>query len=60
MAKSYAKQAHAIIFVFSLDNVKSFDNLESWVNEIKDEAETNFVVALAGNKSDCEIKISST
>ena len=52
ISKNYYKGANAIILVFSLIDKKSFDSVENWINQIKEEASESILIILVGNKSD--------
>ena len=50
------KGAHGIILVFSFTNRESFENLENWINFIKDNFHDNdIIIVLFGNKIDIEL-----
>ncbi len=58
MAKNYLRDSDGIVFVFDLSNKTSFDNLDLWVDEIKDIVDDKAVRILAGNKCDLsDIKV---
>ena len=58
MAKNYLRDSDGIVFVFDLSNKTSFDDLDSWVDEIKDIVDDKAVRILAGNKCDLsDIKV---
>ena len=52
ISKSYYRGAHAIILIFSVDNKKSFENVKTWVNQIKEETNEKITLILVGNKID--------
>ena len=52
ISKNYYKGANAIILVFSLIDKKSFDSVENWINQIKEEASESILIILVGNNSD--------
>ena len=52
ISKNYYKGANAIILVFSLIDKKSFESVENWINQIKEEASESILIILVGNKSD--------
>ena len=59
LAKNYLRDSDGIVFVFDLSNKTSFDDLDSWVDEIKDIVDEEAVRILAGNKCDLsDIKVS--
>ena len=51
LTKSYYSRANGIILVFDLTNENSFNDLNSWMREINDNA-GNVEIILVGNKSD--------
>ena len=53
LAKIFYKDARIIIFVYSIDNKKSFESIkEYWYNEVKSNSLSNAIYALVGNKND--------
>ncbi|CAH8467885.1 unnamed protein product [Heterobilharzia americana] len=46
--------AQAAVVVYDITNSSSFERAKSWVNELKEKANTPQVIALAGNKVDLE------
>ena len=59
IAKSYYRGAHGIILVFDVTNQKTFDNIRTWVNQIKEEASSKVCVILIANKIDSEERVVS-
>ena len=60
MAKSYYKNADGVFFVFALDDIDSFQNLEIWINNfnenyIKNNDKHIIPKYLIGNKSDIKL-----
>ena len=53
MVLSSLKHVHGTILVFDFTNKKSFENLNNWLNDIKDNY-INTIIALFGNKNDIE------
>ena len=51
--KIFFKGSHLIVFVYAIDNKKSFDNIPKWVEEVKIQNE-NAKFLLVGNK--CDLK----
>ena len=49
---SFYRNASLAILVYSIDNQNSFDNIESWLNEIKSQANPGTKIFLIGNKTD--------
>ena len=54
--KPYCKIAHLIVFVYAIDNKNSFNNIQSWVNDVKAETDEKKKFLLVGNKCDLEDK----
>ena len=54
IVSKFYKQAKLCLLVFSIDNKKSFNDLDSWLSELKDHGEKNVKIALVGNKSDLD------
>ena len=62
LINGFYRNSSLAILVYSIDSMKSFRNLEIWVNEIKLNSSPNVKVFLIGNKKDLEEKreVSST
>ena len=58
LAKSYFRNADAVIFVFSINDKESFENIKNWINLFKKNHsdEVYAPMYIAGNKSDLEKK----
>ena len=54
LIKSFYHNSSLGILVYSIDNKTSFDNLDSWLNEIKNEGNPDINIFLIGNKVDLE------
>lgn len=54
MTKSHYKIAHAIILVCSIDNKESFNNLNNWLDGIREMCEISVRIIVIGNKCDVE------
>lgn len=52
----YYRGAAAAIVVFDITNRDTFVGAQSWVKELQKRGDPNVVIALAGNKADCEDK----
>lgn len=48
----YSREATAGVIVFDVTDQKSFDNLDSWINVLKENADENVKIFIAGNKID--------
>ena len=51
---SFYRNASLAILVYSIDNENSFNNIESWLNEIKSQSNPETKLFLIGNKTDLE------
>ena len=54
LISSFYRNSSLAIIVYSIDNQESFDNLESWLDEIKSQTHPNLKIFLIGNKADLE------
>jgi small GTP-binding protein len=52
MAPMYYRGAKAAICVFDVTNEESFNRVVAWLRDLKNHADPNVVVCLAGNKCD--------
>ena len=52
ITKNYYKGANGIILVYDVTSEKTYDNVKSWVSQIREEASPNVIVYLCGNKID--------
>ena len=59
LSKSYFKNADGVLFVFSLNDLQSFQNLTDWINLFKENTINNkrIPIYLIGNKDDLEHKV---
>ena len=48
------KEVHGIILVFDYTSRKSFQNINIWLEEIKDNLNSDIIIVLFGNKIDIE------
>ena len=51
---SFYRNSSLAILVYSIDNQNSYSNIESWLNEIKSQANPEIKIFLIGNKKDLE------
>ena len=51
---SFYRNSSLAILVYSIDNQNSYCNIESWLNEIKSQANPEIKIFLIGNKSDLD------
>ena len=54
LINGFYRSSSLAILVFSIDNNRSFEGLESWLNEIKEKGNPNIKIFLIGNKNDLE------
>ena len=54
ITKNYYKASHGIILLYDVTNLQSFENIKSWINQIREEASPNVVIYLVGSKIDLE------
>ena len=54
LIKSFYRKVSLAILVYSIDNENSFNNLETWLNEIKSQSNPEAKIFLIGNKADLE------
>ena len=52
LINGFYRSSSLAILVYSIDNDKSFESLESWLNEIKGKGNPNIKIFLIGNKND--------
>jgi small GTP-binding protein len=52
ITKNYYKGANGIILIYDVTNAQTFENVKNWISQIKEEANPNVVIYLAGNKID--------
>ena len=59
IVRPYYKGSHAIMLIFDLNNLVSFNHIETWLREIYNNIEeSTYMLYLIGNKNDCEIFVS--
>lgn len=56
LISSFYKNAGLAIMVYAINDEKSFDSLEAWLNEIKTQSSPEVKIFLIGNKADLEEK----
>ena len=52
ITRNYYKGASGIILIFDVTNIKSYENIKKWINEIKEEISEQVSIVLIGNKID--------
>ena len=56
VTKQYYNDAHGAIVVYDLTEKKTFERLESWIENLKNNAPAKIVIMIAGNKLDLSDK----
>ena len=51
-AQNFYRSALCILVVFSLDSLESFNKVNQWIEEIKENNSEDYILVLVGNKSD--------
>lgn len=54
--RSFYQKATAILIVYNIGNRKSFEKIDGWIDEAKENSEDDAIFILIGNKNDEEIK----
>ena len=54
ITSSYYKGAHGVMLIFDITSKDSFDEMESWLEEVNKHTDENLVRLLIGNKSDLD------
>ena len=54
ITKNYYKGANGIILIYDITNLQTYENVKNWIAQIKEEANPNAIIYLAGNKIDVE------
>ncbi|XP_021768962.1 ras-related protein Rab2BV-like [Chenopodium quinoa] len=52
ITSAYYRGAVGALLVYDLTKKQSFDNVNRWLHELRDHADSNIVIMLVGNKSD--------
>ena len=52
ITKSYVRGANGIILIFDVTNQKSFEGIENWIKQVKEQVSSKVCVALVANKID--------
>ena len=52
ITKNHYKGANGIILIYDVTNLQTFENVKNWITQIREEANKNVVIFLAGNKAD--------
>ncbi|KAL7590766.1 ras-related protein Rab2BV [Lactuca sativa] len=54
ITSAYYRGAVGALLVYDITKKPTFDNVQRWLNELRNHADANIVVMMAGNKSDLE------
>lgn len=54
ITSAYYRGAVGALLVYDITKKESFDNVERWLKELKDHADSNIVIMLVGNKRDLQ------
>ena len=54
ITKNYYKGAHGIILIYDVTSLQTYENVKTWINQIREEAPANVIIFIAGNKIDIE------
>jgi Ras-related protein Rab-11A len=52
ITSAYYRGAVGALLVYDISKASTFENVERWLNELRDHADSNIVIMLVGNKSD--------
>ncbi|XP_030530866.2 ras-related protein Rab2BV-like [Rhodamnia argentea] len=52
ITSAYYRGAVGALLVYDITKRRTFDNVQRWLRELRDHADSNIVIMLAGNKSD--------
>ena len=52
ITKNYYKGANGIILIYDVTNLQTYENVKNWIAQIREEANPNVIIYLAGNKID--------
>eukprot|EP01087_Luapelamoeba_hula_P002308 TRINITY_DN1199_c0_g1_i2.p1 TRINITY_DN1199_c0_g1~~TRINITY_DN1199_c0_g1_i2.p1 ORF type:complete len:215 (+),score=40.36 TRINITY_DN1199_c0_g1_i2:1-645(+) len=56
LAPMYYRNAHAALVIWDITSRRSFERAQTWIRELRTQAQRNIVLALVGNKNDLEEK----
>ena len=54
ITKNYYKGANGIIIIYDVTNPQTYENVKIWITQIREEANPNVIIYLAGNKIDVD------
>lgn len=52
ITSAYYRGAVGALLVYDITKKQTFDNIQRWLRELRDHADSNIVILMAGNKSD--------
>lgn len=52
ITSAYYRGAVGALLVYDITKRQTFDNVTRWLRELRDHADSNIVIMMAGNKSD--------
>jgi Ras-related protein Rab-11A len=52
ITSAYYRGAVGALLVYDISKASTYENVERWLNELRDHADSNIVIMLVGNKSD--------
>ena len=52
ITKNYYKSANGVILIYDITNIQTYENVKNWISQIKEEANSNVIIYLVGNKID--------
>lgn len=52
ITRAYYRDADALLLLYDVTNMTSFENIRAWLGEIKEYAHDNVIIMLLGNKAD--------
>ncbi len=54
IASAYYKNAHGAVIVYDITRRETFDNVDNWLRELRENGEKNIQIIVLGNKCDLE------
>ena len=48
----FYKGSDIVVFVYDITSKKSFENLNNWINEVRDTIDNKYICGIVGNKKD--------
>ena len=52
ITKNYYKSANGVLLIYDISNLQTYENVKNWISQIREEANPNVIIYLAGNKID--------